>query len=460
MLDLVIKNAVVVTVSDTFETDLGIRDGKIVALAENLNVSAKKLIEAKGKYLLPGVIDAHVHFQLPFCGTVSCQDFVSGTSAAACGGITTVIDFAIQEKGKTLAEAVQNRRREAEDKVVIDYSLHSAITDWNRNTAREMETIVNQGVSSFKLFMIYKNWMADDQVLLSVLERSRQLGAMICLHAESFSALEHLLEFYHTPKIIKRYGAYAHSLARPCYTEEEAVWRACKWAEVTGGNLYLVHLSSAEGAETVRKYKEKGLKVFGETCPHYLLFTDDVFKNKKTGHLYATCPQIKKEHDRKGLWDGLAGKYLDTVATDTCSFTNAQKAVWNGDFTKIPYGLPGVETLLPLIYTYGVQEGKITLNRLVELLSTRPAKLFGLYPQKGNINIGADADMVLIDPRKKIVYNCKKFKNGSGWSPYQGWKLSGYPELTISRGEIVAKNGKFSGQPGRGKFIKRSKVIL
>ncbi len=459
MMDLIIKDGTVVTDSETFKADIGISNGKIAVVGQDLN-AADQIIDATGKYVMPGGLDVHVHLQLPFCGTVSADDFVTGTKAAATGGITTIIDYAIQSKGNTLTDAVKSRKKEADGKVCVDYSLHGGITDWNDRTKSELKSLVAEGIVSYKMFMIYRNegWMSSDSMLYQALEETKKLGGIICVHAESVDVLDYLVEKYHNPEDMKKYGAYCHVLSRPNCVEEEAIQRAIKWTEVTGGRLYIVHMSTGGGADLVIAAKKRGVDVIAETCPQYLLLEDDLFK-KENGHLYGTCPQIKKKEDNDRLWDALRDGEIDTVATDTCTFDTKQKEMWEGDFTKIPFGMPGSELMMPLMYTYGVREGKINLNQFVHYLSTNPAKIFGMYPEKGSLQVGTDADILVFDPRKNVTVDHQNLETNCDWSPYQGWKLKGYPHITILRGKIVAKEGRFTGNVGYGKFIKRKPVI-
>jgi dihydropyrimidinase len=453
--DMIIKGGTVVTAIDASNVDIGVKDDKITGIGKDLKSDPKtKTIDAKNMYVFPGGIDVHVHFQLPFSGTVSADDFENGTKAAACGGVTMVIDFAIQQKGKSIMDAVTARRAEADPKVCVDYGLHAAITDWNDKTQAEIKKVIDYGIPTFKMFMIYKNegWMADDGMLFQALEETLKHGGQIGVHAESVDILDMLINRYAKEK--EKWGAYGHSLSRPCYTEEEAIIRAIKWAEVTGGKLYIVHMSTGEGADAVRAGKARGVNVHAETCPQYLLLDDEVFK-QDNGHLYATCPQVKKPHDKKRLWKGLVEGDVEVVATDTCTFTTKQKAAWNGDFRKIPFGMPGVETMVPLMYTEGVGKRDLSLNQFVALVSTNPAKLFGMYPRKGAIEVGSDADLLVFDPNRKVTLHAKDLQTNCDWSPYEGWKLTGYPHVTISRGKVVAEDGKFVGKTGYGQFIKR-----
>ncbi len=455
-MDLIIKGGRIVTAEGSYKGDIGIEKGKIKAIADKLPQNSAKTIDARGKVVFPGAIDVHVHLQLPFCGTVSADDFENGTKAAACGGVTTVIDFAIQKKGDTIKKAVDNRRAEADGKVAIDYALHAVPTDWNEKTKNELKKLFDEGYTSFKMFMIYakEGMISDDDALFAALEETSRFGGMVGVHAESVRVLDLLIDRYHNPQDMKKYGAYCHVLSRPNYIEAEAIQRAVKWAESTGGKLYIVHMSTADGAEIIRDAKRRGVNVYAETCTQYLLLDDSVFK-KPNGYLYGTCPQVKKKADSDRLWQALADGDVSVVSTDTCTFDKKQKAMWQGDFTKIPFGLPGVETLLPLVHTFGVGKKRISENQLVKLLCTNPAKLMGMYPEKGTISVGSDADLVVFDTNKKVTLSYKNLQTNCDWSPYEGFKLKGYPDTTISRGEIVASKGKFVGKVGHGRFVKR-----
>ena len=453
-MDTVIRNGTVVTATDIFEADVGIAAGKIVQVASEIALEGgEKIIDAGGKYVMPGGIDVHVHLQLPFCGTVSADDFENGTKAGACGGLTTLIDYAIQSKGNKIMDAVTSRRAEADPKVCIDYSLHGGITDWE--TAKdEMDSVVEYGIPTFKMFMVYKTegWMADDGMLLEALTATARNGGRILVHAENDDAIQMLLRKYGSQ--YQELGAYGHAVTRPNFTESEAIGRAALWADVTGGRLYVVHMSTGEGADQVKAARERGANVYSETCPQYLLLDDEMFK-EENGHLYATCPQLRAPKDQQRLWKGLKEDTVQVIGTDTCTFDTRQKAMWEGDFRKIPYGMPGVETMLPLMYTFGVGAGRLSLNRFVELCATNPAKLFGLYPQKGSLAVGGDADIVVWDPDREVELDWRNMQTNCDWSPFQGYKLKGYPAVTLSRGRIVAVDGKFVGEVGHGKFVPR-----
>jgi len=338
----------------------------------------------------------------------------------------------------------------------VDYALHGGITDWNERTKGEIKEAIDYGVSSFKMFMIYKSqgWIASDPMLEAGLEEAAKYGGMIEVHAESVDMLDELISRYHNKEDMEKYGAYLHVITRPNYIEEEAIQRAIKWAEVSGGNLYIVHMSTGGGADLVKEARKKGINVIAETCPQYLLLDDELFKGAN-GHLYGTCPQLKKPEDMERLWKGLHDGEVSTIGTDTCTFDTKQKAMWQGDFTKIPFGMPGIETMLPLTYSEGVGKDKLNIHKWVEVVSTNPAKIFGLYPDKGSLQIGTDADITIFDPEKEVTIDWKNMETNCDWSPFQDWKIKGYPHITMCRGRIVGKGGKYVGPEGYGRFVKR-----
>lgn len=455
-MDTLIKNGTIVTAYDEYVADIAIENGVITLIGLNLEPNSHtNVIDATGKLVFPGAIDSHVHLQHPLGGSFSADDFETGTRAAAAGGVTTIIDFAIPKKGELLTDVIEKRKSLADGRVYVDYSLHGSITDWNENTKAELRQIIKDGISSFKMFMIYREegWMSSDADLHDALLETKKYGGMIQVHAESVDILDSLISKHHNAKDMEKYGAWLHCMTRPNITEFEAIQRAITWAEATGGHLYVVHMTTGEGVKLIKKARSRGVNVISETCPQYLYLNWDVFK-EANGHYYATCPEIKSENDRLKLWDGLKDGSVQVIGTDTCTFTTKQKDTWQGDFTKIPYGLPGSELMLPLLYN-GVVEGKISMHQMVALCSTNPAKIYGMYPQKGAILVGSDADIVIYDPIKEVTIDYKNLETNCDWSPYQGIKITGYPHLTMVRGKIVAEQGKCVGEKGYGKFIKR-----
>jgi dihydropyrimidinase len=390
---------------------------------------------------------------------VTADDFESGTRAAIASGVTTVIDYTTQPPGIPLDQAVLKRRAEADGNVYCDYSLHCVIPSWKSlaDPARQMRELASGGVPSFKLFMIYEDrgMQSDDGDLFAALSESAACGSLICVHAESERILKYFLSLYKNRPDL---GAMAHALARPAFTEWEAVQRGLTWAEVTGGNIYFVHLSAGKSAEKIALARKAGVRALGETCPQYLTLDDSVFA-RPDGHLFATCPQIKKREDSDCLWAALKKGAVSVIATDSCTFNKTQKDMWHGDITKIPFGMPGVETSLALMYTRGVLEKKISLRRLTELMSLNPAKAMGLYPRKGTIKAGSDADLLIVDPGEERRVDHAQMQTRCDWNPYDGQVLRGFPEKVFLRGKLAARNGAPLDGPG-GQFLPRSRPDL
>jgi len=459
--DTIIHGGQLVTASETIKADIGIRGEKIAAIGADLGKAARngaKVVNAAGRYVIPGGIDVHVHLALPFCGTVSADDYNSGTKAAACGGVTTLIDFAIPYGEETLQQAVDNWHAKAEGKACIDYTFHVAITKWRKHAA-EVPRIFKQGYPTFKQFMIYEKegWQADDAAIYGALETLKDLGGMLLVHAESSRVLDALIEKHHKPELMRKHGAWLHVLTRPNFIEAEAIERVIHWTKVTGGKSFIVHMSTAQGADLIKRAQAEGVDIVAETCAQYLVLEDSVFK-KKDGHLYATCPQLKTPRDQQRLWEGLREGGVCNVSTDTCTFTRKQKAMWQGDWTRIPMGMPGLETLLPIVYTHGVLEGRLTVNRFVDRCCTNPARIMGLYPRKGALQVGSDADIAIIHPTKTRRVDYRKMQTNCDWSPFQGWPLAGFAEHTFSRGRQIVKDYRFTGRNGWGQFLRRNHV--
>jgi dihydropyrimidinase len=459
--DKIIAGGTVVTPRGTRRVDVGISGEKIAVIAPNLvNKNGAAVIDASGHYVIPGVLDVHVHLELPFCGTVSSDDYRSGTRAGARGGVTTLIDFAIPYKGESLSQAADNWLKRADGKALIDYTFHICITRWDEHKD-QIRGMVDRGFTTFKEFMIYQaeGWQSDDRALFGTLEKMKEYGTMLLVHAESSRVLDELIERHHTEALMKKYGAQLHPMTRPSFIEAEAIQRVIKWCEVTGGQLYIVHMSTAEGANLVKDARQRGIPVLAETCAQYLVLDDFVFA-RPDGHLYACCPQVKKPRDIKRLWNGLRDGEVSVISTDTCTFTREQKAMWKGDWTRIPMGLPGLETLLPLTYTHGVLKKRLTLEEMCLKLSTNPARVMGLYPRKGAIEVGADADIAIIHPKKTFPVTPSEMETNADWSPYEGWKLAGFARTTLSRGDVIVDGYRVVGREGRGQWLARKTAGL
>ncbi|CAN5433342.1 dihydropyrimidinase [soil metagenome] len=458
--DLIIANGTVVHTDREEHADIAVKGERIAAIGPHLaeNADVATVINAAGKYVIPGGLDVHVHLELPFCGTVSSDNWTTGTRAAARGGVTTVIDFAIPFGEQSLSDAWYAWQERAKPQACIDYAFHMAITNWDHH-GPEMEAMVKKGCPTFKEFMIYasEGWQADDRAIYNTLERAKKLNAMLLVHAESSRVLDELIARHHTPELMKEYGARLHAITRPNFIEAEAIQRAAMWAEVTGGRLYIVHMSTGEGADIIKTLRAKGVDVYAETCVQYLVMDDSVFA-KEDGHLYACCPQVKKPKDIERLWKGVNDGEVCVISTDTCTFTKAQKAMWNGDWTTIPMGMPGLETLLPLVYTQGVLGKRITLQQMVQKCCSNPAKLMGLYPKKGVLAAGSDADIAVFDPASTIEVDHKTMETGADWNPYQGMKLAGFAEHTFSRGRQIVKNYKCLDAHGWGQWLPRERA--
>ncbi len=456
--DTVVRGGTVVTPAGTFVGDIGIVGEHIAALGEHLDAAGAQVIDAAGHLVIPGVLDVHVHLELPFCGTVSADDYRSGTRAAARGGVTTVIDFAIPSPGGSLSEAADTWMKKAEGKSLIDYTFHICITRYNEHKA-QIAGMVERGFTTFKEFMIYESegWQSDDRALFGTLEQMKEHGTMLLVHAESSRVLDELIARHHTPELMKQHGAVLHAITRPNFIEAEAIQRAVHWCEATGGQLYIVHMSTAEGTDIIRAAQARGVKVIAETCVQYLVLDDSVFAGTD-GHLFACCPQLKKPADSQRLWQGLANGDVSVISTDTCTFTREQKAMWEGDWTKIPMGMPGLETLLPLTYTKGVLEGKLSIDDMCRKLSTNPARIMGLDPRKGAIRIGADADLAIIHPTRTHRVDPSTMETNADWSPYNGWELAGFSRTTLSRGDVIVNDYTVVGQAGRGRWLPRTRA--
>jgi dihydropyrimidinase len=454
--DTVIQNGMIVTATDTYASDLGISGEKITAVGQALSAeNAGRVIDAAGKLVMPGGIDVHTHLDMPFGGTKSSDDFESGTIAAAHGGTTTLIDFAIQYKGQTLREAFETWMKKAEGKAAIDYAFHCIITDLNDARLEEMGELVREGVPTFKLFMAYPGvFMLDDATIFRAMGAAAKYGGMICMHAENGGAIDVIVQRALAEG--KRAPKY-HALTRPTTAEAEATSRAIALAEMAGAPVYIVHLSCNDALEKVREARDRGLATYAETCPQYLYLSIENFNVPGfEGAKYVFTPPLRERWHQEKLWQGLAKDDLQVVSTDHCPFCyKEQKELGKDDFTKIPNGGPGIEHRMSLVYSGGVHGGRFSANRFVQLVATAPAKLFGLYPRKGTIAVGSDGDVVLFDPKAEQVISAKTHHMRVDYSMFEGIRVTGLPQLVLVRGKTVIENGKFTGRAGAGQFVKR-----
>jgi len=436
--------------------DIITQDDKIVSVGKNLQASDAIRVDASGKYIFPGFIDAHTHFDLEVSGTVTADDFSTGTKAAIVGGTTCVIDFATQNKKETLREALEHWHKKADERCSCDYAFHMAISDWNNVTSEEVEDMFARGVTSFKLYMTY-DIRVSDGVIFEVLSRMKNFGGIVGVHCENGEIIDQLI----ARQI--RSGNYlpgAHSLSRPAAVEAEAIQRLLTIARLVDIPVMIVHLSSAEGYDQVRQARERGQKVYVETCPQYLVLDDSLYDSDEVNSVKFICsPPLRKHEDQECLWRALTNNEINTIATDHCSFTMKQKMMGASNFTKIPNGMPGVTHRAHLLYTYGVLKEKITMEQMCALLSENPAKLYGMYPQKGCIAEGADADLVIWDPDYGQTITAEGQLYNMDYNPYEGTEVIGNAEMVFLRGMLVVQKGVLL-KPNEGCYVVRKKGYL
>jgi dihydropyrimidinase len=453
---LLIQDGVVVNADRTMAADVLIEGGTIREVRAGVDPQGHTVVDAAGLLVLPGGIDAHTHLDMPFGGTTSADDFETGTRAAAIGGTTTIVDFAIQAKGTKMRTALDAWWKKAEGKACIDYGLHMIVTDLGTSGLEDMDDMVSEGVASFKLFMAYPNvLMVDDATIFKALQQTSKNGALICMHAENGSVIDVIVQ---QALAEGKTAPVYHALTRPTVAEAEAVQRAIAMAEIAGAPVYIVHLSSEDALNQVREARDRGLPAFAETCPQYLLLSiEDQMPGKSFEEAkYVFTPPLREKKNQPKLWDGLKQDHLQVVSTDHCPFCFAdQKSLGKDDFTKIPNGGPGIENRLQLIHHHGVNAGKLTLNRFVEITSTAPARIFGMYPKKGTIAAGSDADIVLWDPNAEHTISAATHNMRVDYSMFEGFKVRGNARQVYSRGEQIVESGKYLGKTGRGNYLRR-----
>ena len=453
-----IRNGNVVTAVDSYKADVLI-DGSIVVLIgkdlEKIAGAVDKTIDATGKLVIPGGIDPHTHMDLPFGGTSSSDDFETGTRAAAFGGTTTIIDFAVQYRGQSLNQALDVWFAKAEGKAAIDYGFHMIVTDLPDERLPELKGLINQGVSSFKLFMAYPGvFLVDDGTIFKAMTSAAEAGGLICMHAENGVVIDVLVKrALAAGKTAPRY----HALTRPTRAEAEGVHRAIAIAEMANSPVYIVHLSCYDALKEVQAARDLGLPAYAETCPQYLFLDYSDYESEGfEGAKYVMTPPLRDKSNQEQLWKGLRGNDLQVISTDHCPFCfKEQKELGRDDFSKIPNGGPGVEHRMSLIYDGGVVQNRITTNRFVELTSTAAAKIFGLFPRKGTIAVGSDADIVVFDPNRDQTISAKTHHMRVDYSAYEGRKVRGVVETVLSRGAVVVEGGTFKGKAGDGQFLRR-----
>lgn len=460
-MSLLIKNGTIATASDTYKADIYIENGVIRYIGENIEEDADEVVDAKGKYVIPGGVDVHTHFNLDVGIAVANDDFYTGTIAAACGGTTTIVDhMGFGPKGCDLKHQVDLYHKYADGNSVIDYSFHGVIQHIDKNILEEMNSIFeDEGITSFKAYLTY-DYKIDDEDMVKLFKRLKELEGITTVHCENHGSIKYLREKFASEGL--KTPVY-HCLSRPEEAEGEAVNRMINIAKIADdAPLYVVHLSTKLGLDYIKIAREKGQKVYAETCPQYLILDKSKYElPNNEGLKYIMSPPLREKNNCNELWKGINDGYIQTIATDHCPFSfNKEKQMGKDDFTKCPNGAPGVEERIPLIFSEGVMKKKISINKFVEVCCTNPAKVFGLYPKKGSIQIGADGDIVIIDPNKEVVLTRKNLHSNVDYTAYEGIKVKGYPIMTISCGKIIVKEGEFLGHKGSGNFIKRKKTIL
>jgi dihydropyrimidinase len=451
----VIRNGRIVTAVDDYHADILIEDGTIAMIAKSIEADADRIIDAKGRLVIPGGIDPHTHMDLPFGGTSSSDDFETGTIAAAHGGTTTIIDFAVQSKGQSLREAVDVWHGKADGKASVDYGFHLICTDLPDQRLGEMKGMIDEGVSSFKLFMAYPGvFLVDDGTIYKAMQTAGEHGGLICMHAENGVVIDVIVK----QALAKGHTAPKyHALTRPTKAEAEGVHRAIALADMAQAPVYIVHLSCSDALDEVTRARDMGIPAYAETCPQYLFLDYSVYEQPGfEGAKWVMTPPIREKWNQEKLWRGLQFNDLQVVSTDHCPFCmKEQKELGKDDFSKIPNGGPGVEHRMSLIYNGGVVGGRISVNRFVEITSTAQAKIFGLFPRKGTIAVGSDADIVIFDPEEEMTISAKTHHMRVDYSAYEGMKVRGVTKTVLSRGELVIEEGKYVGRAGRGSFLKR-----
>ncbi len=456
-MSLLVRNGRIVTATDDYVADIFVEDETVALIGRDLRVEADEIIDATGKFIFPGGVDPHVHLDLPVGTVTSSDSYETGTRAAACGGTTTVIDFPTQERGRSLLEALEAWNAKAEGHACVDYAYHMIVADMPRERESELARVVDLGVPSFKLFTAYPDRLyLDDGTIYRIMKRAADLGAVILMHAENGIVID---EIVREACAAGRTEPRWHALTRPAQMEGEAVHRSIAMALVAGAVLYIVHMSSAAAVEPLRGARDRGQLVFGETCPQYLLLDQSVYETEGfEGAKWVMTPPLRTPADQEELWKAMRMGDIQTIGTDHCPFMMCDKERGRESFARIPNGAPGIENRMALLFQAGVRSGRLSLNRFVQLTSTNAAKIFGLFPRKGTIAVGSDADLVIFDPARRETIsatNPRTHHMNVDYSAYEGFEVEGYPETVILRGQVIVRDGDFVGRPGLGVFLRR-----
>jgi dihydropyrimidinase len=456
-MSILIKNGRIITATDDYMADIFIEGETISQIGKNLKVNADQEIDASGKLVMPGGIDPHVHLDMPFMGTYSSDNYETGTRAALYGGTTTVIDFILQTQGKSLQSALQEWKGRSDNNAVGDYSFHMAVTDFNEDTKKEIQHFIEvEGITSFKTFMAYKGaLMIDDRQMVGLMQEVKKHGGLINVHATNGDMIDFLIAKH---KSEGKLSPLHHYLSQPEVTEAEASSRFADLADYTGCPGYIVHLTCEGALNAVRFATRRNQHVFVETCIQYLILDASLYEQNFEGAKWVMSPPLREKKDQETLWAGLNQGLVNVVATDHCPFMWEQKLMGKDDFSKIPNGHPAIENRMELLFSEGVNKGRITLNKYVEVASTNAAKIFGMFPKKGTIAIGSDADIVLFDPNEKHTLSAKTHHMNVDYSGYEGWQVTGKVKTVLLRGKVVVDNNECKVSKGYGQFVKRNKV--
>jgi len=456
-MSILIKNGRIITASDDFVADIYVEGEKIISIGRQLDIVADKIIDAKGLLVMPGGIDPHVHLDMPFMGTYSSDNYETGTRAALFGGTTMVIDFVLQTQGKSLQSALDEWKSRSDGNAVGDYSFHMAVTDFNENTKKEIQHFTdNEGITSFKTFMAYKGaLMIDDRQMVGLMQEVKKCGGLINVHATNGDMIDFLIAKH---KSEGKSAPLYHYLSQPEVTESEATGRFADLANYTGCPGYIVHLTCEGALNAIRNSKKRNQQVFVETCIQYLLLDASLYEQNFEGAKWVMSPPLREKKDQTTLWAGINQGIVQVVATDHCPFMWEQKLMGKDDFSKIPNGHPAIENRMELLFSEGVNKGKITLNKFVEVSSTNAAKIFGMFPNKGTIAVGSDADIILLDPKEKHILSAKTHHMNVDYSGYEGWKITGKVKTVLLRGKVAIEHNECKVTKGYGKFVKRNKV--
>ncbi|MES2593519.1 MAG: dihydropyrimidinase [Bacteroidota bacterium] len=456
-MSLLIKNGRVITAADDYVADIYIENEKVKVIGKSLDVNADKVIDASGKLIFPGCIDPHVHLDMPFMGTYSSDNYETGTRAALFGGTTMVIDFILQTQGKSLYSALNEWKGRSDGNAVGDYSFHMAVTDFNEDTKSEIKDLVEkEGITSFKTFMAYKGaLMIDDRQMVGLMNEVKKQGGMVTTHATNGDMIDYLVAKH---KSEGKLSPLYHYISQPEITEAEATGRFSDMAEYTGVPAYVVHMTCEGALNHIRDAAKRNQKVFVETCIQYLVLDASLYDKGFESAKWVMSPPLREKKDQAALWAGINQGTVQIVATDHCPFMWEQKQMGEQDFSKIPNGHPAIEHRVELLFSEGVKKGKISLNKFVEVTSTNVAKIFGMYPQKGTIAVGSDADIIIFDSNEKHTISSKTHHMNCDYSAYEGWEVTGKTKTVILRGKVAVDDNKLLVEKGYGRFVKRNKV--